>query len=293
MEILFMKKFKIYILLFFLAVFFLTSCGSKETAKVAFNHDPKFTVQDLVVHYIDVGQGDSILIQINDKNILIDGGPTSNSNKLVKYLKSENANTFDYVIATHPHEDHIGGLTKVIKDFDIKQFWAPKVTDNTSYFNSMVNALRAKNLKINVTKAGTNLDLGENINCEMLAPNSSNYQDLNNYSVVLKITYGKTSFLFMGDAEKLSEQEIIKNNFDLHCDVLKVGHHGSSSSTSKEFLEKASPAYAVISCGLYNEYGHPHKETLDSLKEKGVKVYRTDLQKNIIFTSDGKTITKD
>jgi Predicted hydrolase (metallo-beta-lactamase superfamily) len=157
----------------------------------------------------------------------------------------------------------------------------------------MVNALKAKSIKINTAAAGVSLDLGKNAKCEMLAPNGTNYGDnLNNYSAVIKITYGNSKFLFMGDAEKLSEKEMLNKNYDLSCDVLKLGHHGSSSSSSKAFLDKASPKIAIVSCGKNNDYGHPHKETLSEMKKRNIQVYRTDVDGTITLISDGNKISK-
>lgn len=243
-----------------------------------------------IVHYIDVGQGDSILIQVNSKNMLIDAGPGESN--LVKYLKEQQIKTLDYVVETHPHEDHIGNMVDVINDFNVSAFYAPKVTTSSKAFENMVTALKKHNLRINVVKPGIRLNLGNNITCEFLAPVKNSYTDLNNYSAVIKITYGNTSFLFMGDAQKLSEQQILNKGYNVRCDVLKVGHHGSSSSTSKDFLNNASPEIAIISCGKNNVYGHPHSETLQELKSKNITIYRTDKDGTIIISSDGKAIER-
>lgn len=247
-------------------------------------------VDKLVIHYIDVGQADSILIQVNSKNLLIDAGNNDDKDKIISYLQKQGVKKLDYVIATHPHEDHIGSMSAVIKKFPIGDFYAPKVTNTTKTFENMITALNGK--KVKIAKAGVELNLGENVKCEMLAPNSDKYEDLNNYSAVIKITYGDNKFLFMGDAEKLSENEILSKNFDISSDVIKIGHHGSSSSSSKVFLDKVSPKIAVISCGRNNDYGHPHKETLSELKSRKITTYRTDIDGNIILISDGKKISK-
>lgn len=246
----------------------------------------------LIVHYIDVGQGDSILIQVNSKNVLIDAGPYENKNNMVRYLKEQKIKTLDYVIETHPHEDHIGGMSSVINNFRITSFYAPKVTANSNSFENMVASLKKKNLKINVVRPGIRLDLGKNTTCEFIAPVKNYYNDLNNYSAIIRLTYGNNSFLFMGDAQKLSEQQILSKGYNVNCDVLKVGHHGSSSSTSEDFLDKASPQIAIISCGKNNVYGHPHSETIQKLKSKNITVYRTDKDGNIIISSDGNKIDR-
>ncbi|MCI1946080.1 ComEC/Rec2 family competence protein [Clostridium luticellarii] len=275
----------------FLAVLFLFSGCINNTSNVL---NPKVKSSQLLVHYIDVGQGDSELIQINGKNLLIDAGPNDSENKLMSYLNKQNIEKLDYVIATHPDEDHIGGMSSVIKKYEIDGFYAPRKTTDTLTFEKMIVSLKDKNMKIDVPNPlDTKLNLGENITAEILAPNSSTYEDTNNYSIVLKITYGDTKFLFTGDAETKSESEMTDKNYDLSADVLKVGHHGSSSSTSEEFLDRVNPKIAVISCGKNNKYGHPTKKTINKLKKKNIQIYRTDVDGTILLTSDGSKISKE
>lgn len=284
-----MKTTKNHISYFVLILMLLFLTGCKSFVDTNANIPDKNT---LIVHYIDVGQADSILIQINGKNLLIDAGNRDDGDVVVSYLKAHGVEKINYVIATHPHEDHIGGMVDVIKKFPIEKFYAPKITTDTKTFENMVDALQDKDLKINTAKAGVDLNLGDNIECDFLSPTSSSYDDLNNYSSVLKITYGSTSFLFMGDAEKLVEKQLINSKADLSCDVLKVGHHGSSSSSSKDFLDKSHPKIAVISCGKDNDYNHPHKETIDELSKRNLSIYRTDKIGSIIIESDGKKVLK-
>ncbi|RUT57200.1 MBL fold metallo-hydrolase [Clostridium botulinum] len=248
---------------------------------------------ELKVHYIDVGQGDSILVQTKDKNILIDAGTRKSSDSLISYLKKQHIKKLDYVIATHPHEDHIGGMPKVIEEFEISNFYAPKKTANTKIFKDMILQLKKKNLKINVAKKGISLDLSNNSSLDFLAPVKDNYENTNDSSAVVKLTHGNTKFLFTGDAEKTSEKDILNSNEDLSSNVLKVGHHGSHSSSSKEFLDKINPKIAIISCGKNNDYGHPHKETMKELNKRNIEVYRTDIDGNIVLTSDGENIKKN
>lgn len=244
----------------------------------------------LKVHFIDVGQGDSILIQQGSESMLVDAGPNAESTAVDNYIASMGITRLTYVVGTHPHEDHIGGLDYVINSFSIGKIYMPKASANTKTFEDVLNAISRKGMKVTAPVPGDSFKLGDAV-VEILAPNSSSYDSLNNYSIVLKVTYGSTSFLLEGDAQSLSESQMISKGFDLKADVLKVGHHGSSSSTSKAFLSRVDPEYAVISVGAGNTYGHPTEQTLGRLKGIGAKVYRTDESGTITATSDGKTIT--
>lgn len=247
---------------------------------------------NLKVHFIDVGQADSILIQLpSSQNILIDGGNNDDGTLIVNYLKQQGVKRLDYVIGTHPHEDHIGSLDFAIRSFKVGKVYLPKVVHTSKTYEDLLLAIKDKGLTVTQAKAGVKLDVGPGIEAVMLSPNSSIYDDLNNYSAVLKLTYGDTSFLFTGDAEAESENEMLAAGYNLRADVLKVGHHGSNSSTTPTFLKAVSPKYAVISVGKDNKYGHPHPETLAKLSEAGVQIFRTDLQGTIVAVSDGKTIT--
>lgn len=289
--------------LLFLLVTGITGCAtSSEQTSVTIssqaNEKPMGSQPTLKVTYLDVGQADSILIQIpNGRNILIDAGNNEDAEMIISYLKKQEIHRLDVVIGTHPHEDHIGSLDKVIKTFDIGQVIMPKVTTNTQTFKDLLTAIQDKGLKIKEAKAGQKLDLGSTeatspqISAEILAPNSSEYEDMNNYSAVLRLVYGQNTFLFTGDAEDVSEKEMLASSSGLKADVLKVGHHGSSSSTTQEFLNKVSPKYAVISVGKDNTYGHPTPSTLNRLKKSGVELYRTDEFGTIVAESDGREIS--
>ncbi|MGY5240303.1 ComEC/Rec2 family competence protein [Clostridium tertium] len=276
------KSFRIILNFIIIILLFQCSINTKE-------NNIQSNKNTLQVHFIDVGQGDSILIQVNNKNLLIDSGPNKSEDKLKKYLKKLNISKFDYIIATHPHEDHIGNMSYIINNFDVLNFYAPKVENSTKAFETMVESLIRKDLKIKVLKANIkSIDLGKNIVVDVFSPLSNSYEDLNNYSSIVKISYGNTSFLFTGDAEELSENEVLNAGFDLKCDVLKIGHHGSSSSTSEKFLKASNPSIAVISVGEDNTYGHPTDTVLSRLKE--TKIYRTDINGNIVITSDGLSL---
>lgn len=290
------KSLNLFILCFIL-LFTLSACEVKisSTDNSSQNKSSETYVStngELKIHYIDVGQGDCELIQLNNQNLLIDTGSNQYDDKLLNYLKKQGVKKLDYVIATHPHEDHIGCMDDIINTFEIGTFYAPKKTSSTKTFERMIKALKSNDLKITPAKAGIEFILGDEAICKIAAPNSSSYEDTNDYSVILKITYGNTKFLFTGDAEAISEKEVVKNHYDIDCDVLKVGHHGSSSSSTLEFLKKATPQIAVISCGKDNKYGHPHKETIERLKKIDCKILRTDIEGTIILLSDGTTISK-
>ena len=245
------------------------------------------------VSYIDVGQGDSEFIELPDgKTLLIDAGTNESGDDVVEYIKSLGYTSIDYVVGTHPHEDHIGGLDDVINTFDIGDIYLPKASADTKTFEDVMDAITAKNYIVYTAHAGVTIDKDEskNLSVYMVAPVSGEYDELNNFSAVIKIVYGDTSFLFTGDAEELAENEITD---DVSADVLKVGHHGSTTSTSQAFLDKVNPSIAVISCGAGNKYGHPNQETLDKLNAKNIEILRTDELGTIVITSDGKTITKE
>lgn len=242
------------------------------------------------ISYIDVGQGDSILIQQGDKSMLIDAGTNEAQDTVVDYVKKQGISKIDYLVLTHPHEDHIGGADKVIKTFSIGKVYMPKKTATTQTFKSVVAAMNSKSLKATEPQLGDTFKLGE-ASCTILGPVNPQENDINSYSIVLKVTFGDTKFLFTGDAQTSNEETMIKKGYDLSADVLKVGHHGSRTSTCKDFLNKVNPKYAVISVGKGNDYGHPHKEAMNRLKAAGVKVYRTDESGTIVCTSDGSNIS--
>ena len=249
----------------------------------------------LSIHTIDVGQGDSILIQTpNSKNILIDGGDDNSNSIVSSYLKKQNVKNIDYIIATHFDSDHIGGLDNIIDKFNVSNIYVPNYESDTTSYQNLITSCLNKNLTLQYLSKGDFINIEDNINLIVLSP--SYIQEENNLnSIVFRIDYKNKSFLFTGDAEADNELDII-NSYELNdIDFLKVGHHGSSSSTTSEFVEEVSPDVAVISCGYKNQYGHPHRSTLDTLEKNNVLTYRTDILGNIVFYSDGDTIftTKD
>lgn len=246
----------------------------------------------MYVHYINVDQGDAILIQVNNKNLLIDSGPKSHKKQLIKFLNNLGISTLDYVIATHPHEDHIGNMSTILTSYNVKSFYAPKVYSNTKSFEQMIDSLKTNNLKITPIKRGCNtINLGFKTNVQVFSPIDDNYDNQNNYSPIIKISFGNNSFLFTGDAEKEIEEKLIFLNDYLKSDVLKISHHGSNTSTSDSFLNKISPKYAIISVGKNNIYGHPNTNILSKLKGNNINILRTDIQNNITFFSDGTNIS--
>lgn len=245
---------------------------------------------DIAVHFLDVGQGDCEFVELPDgKCVLIDAGDSNCGKQIVDYIVQCGYNSIDYVIATHPHADHIGSMSYIVDNLDIGEIYMPKVSSNTKTFERMLTSISDKGLSINSAAAGVQVYSDSNLKMEFVAPVSDSYEDLNNYSAVLRITYGDNSFLFTGDAEDISEDEMIANYYySLSSDVLKVGHHGSDSSSTEKFLHAVSPEYAVISCGAYNSYGHPHSELLSRIKKVGADIYRTDKQGTVTIICNGK-----
>ena len=241
------------------------------------------------IHFIDVGQADAALVLCDGKAMLIDGGNAEDSSLLYTYLKNHNISHLDYVIGTHAHEDHIGGLAGALNYASVGTAYCPATSYDTKAFGNFVKALDKHGVSITVPSTGDSFTLGSAA-CTILAVNTDS-SDPNNTSIVLRIVYGDTSFLFTGDAERVVEQAILNRGANINSTVLKVGHHGSESSTSYVWLREIMPQYAVISVGKDNSYGHPTEEVLSRLRDAEVKTFRTDLQGDIICVSDGKSVT--
>ena len=251
-----------------------------------------YAIQGLMrVHFIDVGQADSTFIELgNGQTMLIDAG--LGGDDVVKYIKDLQYSDIDFVVATHPHDDHIGGMATVLDSFDIGKMYMPRQEHTISAFTNMLDVIENKNIELHEAKAGVNITTSGIIKIDILAPFAESYSNLNNCSAVVKLTYGETVMLFTGDAEQVIETQLL--NSDIDADVLKVGHHGAGSSSAPSFIRAVSPEIAVISCGKDNSYGHPDYETLAILNEVGADIYRTDEQGTIQVTADQhKKITVD
>ncbi len=250
---------------------------------------------DMSVSMLSVGQADASLISVGEKHMLIDGGEIDESTKIISELNERGVKTIDIIIATHQHADHIGGLAQIIDMFEVDKIIMPKLQDSlvptSKTYENLLNAISRKGLSITPANVGDVYKLGD-ATVDILGP-TQQFDNLNDMSVVAKITYGQSEFLFTGDAEDVAERSLVESGADIDCDVLSVGHHGSSTSTTKEFLEATTPQFAGISCGIDNSYGHPHEQVLRILDEYDVEVYRTDLMGTIEFTTDGNNITVD
>ena len=237
---------------------------------------------NLRVYCLDVGQGDSILITNNNKTMLIDASTNEMGSRVVKYLNDLGIKKIDYLVGTHPHEDHIGGLDNVIKNFDIGTIYMPNVVATTKTYEEVIDAISAKKLKVTSPKTGDKFTVG-NAECEVMSIRNDK-DDYNNCSIVIKMDFNNVSYLFTGDAEESVES----SRKWPHIDVLKVGHHGSNTSSSKNFLEQIKPEVALISVGQGNTYGHPTQATLKRLSNIGAKIYKTDENGTILLIEKGE-----
>lgn len=248
---------------------------------------------ELQVHFIDVGQGDCIYIAAGGQNMLIDCGEADESARAVAYLQDMGIRQLDYVVGTHPHSDHMGGMDRIIEEFGIGEFIIPHLDDEdiptTSYFLRFLDAAERHGVKLTEAVTGSKFTVGD-AHCEIVAPNSKKYEDINNYSVGIVLRHGSESFIFTGDAEGVAEQEMLGGGRLGKMNVYKVGHHGSSSSSTAAFLNVIRPDTAVISCGAGNAYGHPTDSVIRRLSAYTDNIYRTDLCGSIVITSDGSSL---
>ncbi len=283
------KKIKILCVILSTCLCF-SSCGFPSE-----NTSEKLKNGEIVVKFLDVGQGDSELIFLPDNEVmLIDGGDTFCSEEIVAYLEDQGIEKIDYIVATHPHADHIGGLDDVLNSFEVEKIILPEIGESdipsTVVYERLLNAITVNGCEPIRAEGGLIISDEENLEIKCLGPINSNYGDLNEYSAIIKLTYGRVSFLFMGDATDNNEKELLNIDADLDADVLKVGHHGSSTSTSDKFLDAVTPDYAIISVGEDNRYGHPHNETLTRISERKIKTYQTMDDGTIEMKCDGETV---
>lgn len=245
---------------------------------------------DTTVHFIDVGQGLSVLIQSDGHFMLYDGGDRNASSLVVSYLQEQGVKTLDYVIASHYDADHLNGVVGALNVYETEKVLAPDYETDTRVFQSFQSVIREKDIPLIHPKPGETYQLG-NASFTVLAPQSRSYSSANDYSVAIRLTAGDVSFLITGDAESESEAEMIKTGLPLESTVYAAGHHGSASSGSWDFLQRAVPEYAVISCGAGNSYGHPHVETMEKFEAMGIEIFRTDKQGTITVSTDGSSLT--
>lgn len=259
---------------------------------VAYSEEGRELAEEkMSVHIIDVGKADSIYITSGDKNILVDAGDIDTSNKVLEYLKKRDVKKLDLVVVSHPHKDHIGGMRDIINEIQIERFMMPEVPDDIiptgKTYESMLLALDKNNIKVDKPICGDSFKIGD-MELNILSP-SKKYDKLNNNSIVIKLRYGNKSFLLTGDAEKEAENDIIRSGYDLKSDVLKVGHHGSKTSSTQNFLNAVSPQYAAISVGENNK-NLPRYSVVSRIEQSNIKIFRTDINGDIVFVTDGNNI---
>ena len=254
----------------------------------------ELTDSEIAVHYIDVGQGDCQLIVTPDKAILIDCGEEIYADKIMRYLNSHGIYKLDLVIGTHPHSDHIGSLSRILREFPVEKLLMPELSDEiiplSECYESVLDAIEDKNIPAVYAPVGENYDLGKGTRLYFLAPVHNDYEELNNFSVVTQLVHGENSFLFTGDIERASENDLLNSRTYIESDVLKVAHHGSTSSSTPSFLRAVDPEYAVVSVGRYNSYGHPSPTVVQRLYDVGAEILTTAEYGSIVFVSDGTNL---
>ena len=244
---------------------------------------------EMEVHFIDVGQGDTTLIVCDGESMLIDAGDNDKGTLVQNYLEKRNIEKLKYLILTHPDADHIGGADVIVTKFECENIFMSDSESDSDTYRDVISAIKYKENKNLLPKPGKKYELGS-AKFTIIAPNGNYGDDTNNASIGIRMQHGENSFIFTGDAEETAENDILINGLPIQSDVYQVGHHGSKSSSSPNFLKAVNPKYAVISCGANNKYGHPHAATLNNLRSMGVNVFRTDEQGSIVAISDGKAL---
>lgn len=244
----------------------------------------------LYAHFIDIGQGDAELVSCGGEYMLIDGGEVDKGDELVRYLVDAGVKKLEYIVCTHGHSDHCGGLDDVLDSFEVGEIFTSPYPGDKKAYEIFVDAAEDAGVAVTVPELSESYKLGD-AEFEFIGP-VEEYDDINANSLVLRLVYGNTSFLYTGDMTAKAEKDIIADGMNVRCDVLKVGHHGSSGSSCYQFLYEAQPRLAVISCETGNSYGHPHEETLSRLRDADVEVFRTDLEGSIVLYSDGMEVTR-
>ena len=248
------------------------------------------SAEELIIHYLDVGQADATILQCGDEVMMIDGGESADSSLIYSFLtKTLGITHIDYMIATHPHADHIGGLSGALNACSVGVVYSPVRSYDSKQFSSLVKYTQKQGRDLTVPEVGDSFAYGD-AQVQFLSP-VMEYNNVNDCSIVVRITHGSNTFLFAGDAEWEAEHDMLSFGYDLSATLLKVGHHGSDTSSSYVFLREVMPKYAVISCGEGNSYGHPTEAVLSRLRDVGAQVFRTDLQGDVVFVSDGTTLS--
>lgn len=277
-------------LLLLLSLPFYAGCAAQGTQPGESSSEAAQSPGDLTVQVLDVGQGLSILAESDGHYLLYDGGDRGASSFVVAYLEDQGVTELDYVIASHYDADHISGLVGALNVYDTEVVLAPDYETDSQIYDSFQEKAAAQGLTVTHPEPGDSYELG-NASFTVLSPIQDEYSDDNDYSVAIRLEDGDTSFLFTGDASVDSEAEMIASGETLQSDVLVLGHHGSSTSSSDAFLDAVDPSAAVVSCGLSNSYGHPHREIMEAIQNRGCDLYRTDLQGTLTAVSDGSSIT--
>lgn len=283
----------VVLIISFLAVYHFTD-GEGLYEQTGLRNTSQSDSELMYVNFIDVGQGNCTLVTCGDEAILIDSGEVGMAQTVISYIKNLDITELDCVIVTHPHTDHMGGMTKLLYEFEIGDLVMPEIPDDiiptTKTYEKFLTAVSDNAENVIAAEPGQTYSYGE-MTLEIFAP-LRDYDDLNDMSVVSRISYGETSVMFTGDATTEVEQDLLKRKVDYSADLLNVGHHGSKTSSSREWLEAVNPEYAVICCGMNNDYGHPHADVTDRLEQLRVNYYRTDLLGNIVFASDSREFIK-